>query len=203
MLDNKGIGATIYSARKKLQMSRAELGSRINLHESTVKRYEDGEIGKVGMDVIQAFAKALHVDVAYLFGIELKPKKQAIRINVYGSIPAGVPLEALEDIEDWEEIPAEMAIGGKEFIALIVKGDSMWPKYLEGDVVIIQLQPDCENGEDCAVYVNGYDATLKTIKKGDGTITLKPINPNYPPKTYKHPGEVTMLGRVVELRRKI
>lgn len=203
MLDNKGIGLAIYNARKKLQMSRAELGTMINLHESTVKRYEDGEIGKVGMDVIQEFAKALHVDVAYLFGIEPKQKNQALRINVYGSIPAGVPIEAIEDIQDWEEIPAEMAVGGKEFLALVVKGDSMWPKYLEGDIVIIQLQPDCESGEDCAIYVNGYDATLKKVKKSEGKITLQPINQNYAPKTYTHPGEVKILGKVVELRRKI
>lgn len=132
-----------------------------------------------------------------------KTTKKAIRINVYGSIPAGIPIEAVEDVEDWEEIPAEMAAGGKEFIALKVKGDSMWPQYLEDDVVIIQLQPDCESGDDCAVYVNGYDVTLKTVKKADGQITLKPINPSYPPKTYKHPGEIKILGKVVELRRKI
>ncbi len=79
----------------------------------------------------------------------------------------------------------------------------MYPKYLEGDTVIIQLQQDCDSGQDCACYVNGYEATLKTVKKEEGKIELKPINPNYPPKTYKHPGEVTILGVVKELRRKM
>lgn len=79
----------------------------------------------------------------------------------------------------------------------------MYPKYLEGDVIIVQLQPDCENGQDCVCYVNGYDATLKKVTKADNSITLNPINPNYPPQTYRHPGEVEILGVVKELRRKM
>ena len=78
----------------------------------------------------------------------------------------------------------------------------MYPKYLEDDIVIIQLQKDCETSQDCACYVNGFDATLKRVAKNNGTITLEPINPNYSPKTYKHPGEVHIIGVVKELRRK-
>lgn len=129
------------------------------------------------------------------------------RINVLGSIRAGIPTEAVEDIIDWEEIPEEMCKGGKEYFGLKVKGDSMWPDFLEGDVVIIQKTPVCNNGNICAVYVNGYDATLKQIKLGDdGSITLQPRNPSYPPRTYtKEEVEqlpVTIAGVVVELRRK-
>ncbi len=81
----------------------------------------------------------------------------------------------------------------------------MYPKYLDGDTIIIEKTPDCESGTDAAVYVNGYDVTLKTlIKNDDGTITLMPINPSYPPKTYG-PGDdpVSILGVVKEIRRKI
>lgn len=111
---------------------------------------------------------------------------------------------------DWEEIPAAMAAGGKEYFALLVKGDSMYPDYLEGDVVIVRKAPDCVSGEVCVVYVNGYDATLKQVKKNDAdhSITLVPRNPAYPPRTYTvedMAGEypVTIAGVVVELRRKI
>ena len=86
---------------------------------------------------------------------------------------------------------------------LKVKGDSMYPKYLEGIQLIIQVQHDCESGQDCACYVNGYEATLKRVNKEINAITLMPLNPNYPPKTYKHPGEVKIVGVVKELRRKI
>lgn len=127
-------------------------------------------------------------------------------INVYGKVPAGIPIEAIEDILDTEDISFEKGYHPqKDYIGLVVDGDSMYPKYLKGDVVIIEVTPQCENGEDCVVYVNGYDATLKTvIKNDDGTITLKPINPEYPPKTYGPNDEpITILGVVKELRRTI
>lgn len=136
-----------------------------------------------------------------------RSEEKAIKIPVLGSVPAGIPIEAIEDILDWEEIPAAMCRGGKEFFALQVKGDSMWPEYLPGDVVIIQKTPCCETGDDCVVYVNGYNATLKTVKWGeDGSLSIIPKNQNYSPKTYTAEEvrdlPVAVAGVVVELRRK-
>lgn len=131
-----------------------------------------------------------------------------IRIPVLGSIPAGIPLEAIEEIIDWEEIPESMCAGGKEYFALEVKGDSMWPDYLPGDVVIVRKTPCFESGDVCVVYVNGYDATLKQVKSlDDGSMTLVPRNQSYPPRTYSKEEvmalPISIAGVVVELRRKI
>lgn len=125
----------------------------------------------------------------------------AHRINVYGRIPAGVPLEAIEDIIDWEEIPASWQGG---YLALQVQGDSMEPEYRENDIIIVKVQPDCESGQDCVVYVNGYDATLKRVVKQQTCIMLQPLNPAYEPKIFEYtdPEGVTILGVVVEMRRK-
>lgn len=130
----------------------------------------------------------------------------AVRINVLGSVPAGVPVEAITDVVDWEDIPLEWTRGGQEYIALRVKGDSMYPKYLEGDTVIVQIQPDCESGQDCVVYVNGYDATLKKVVKKQDCLILQPLNPEYEPKIYDYNDEnykIQILGPVVEIRRKV
>lgn len=126
----------------------------------------------------------------------------AVQIPVYGVIPAGVPLEALEDIREYEDIPVSWLSGNKEYIALKVKDDSMYPKYLEGDTVIIKLQSDCESGQDCVCYVNGYNATLKKVEKTRDTVRLVPLNPIYSPATYER-GEVCIIGAVKELRRKV
>ena len=126
-------------------------------------------------------------------------------INVYGLVPAGIPLEAIEDIIDTEDISYSDGYSPyEEYMGLRVDGDSMYPDYLPGDTIIIQVTPVCENSEDCVVYVNGYDATLKTvIKNDDGTITLKPINPEYAPRTIDpKEEEITILGVVKEIRRK-
>lgn len=139
---------------------------------------------------------------------QTRPNAEICRIPVLGAVPGGIPIEAIEDIIDWEEIPQSMCTGDKEYFALEVKGDSMWPDYLPGDVVIVRKDPYCESGDVCIVYVNGYDATLKQVKLGeDGSITLVPKNQSYPPRTYS-PEEVADLpvaicGVVVELRRKI
>ena len=132
-----------------------------------------------------------------------------LRVPVFRAIPAGIPLEAIEDVVDWEELPQSMAKGGKEYFALRVSGDSMWPEYLDGDVVIVRRAQTCTSGDVCVVYVNGYDATLKEVKLDEaaGTLTIVPRNPSYPPRTFTRQEiqelPVTIAGVVVELRRKI
>lgn len=110
-------------------------------------------------------------------------------------------MEAITDIIDWEDIPGDWS---GSYIALQVQGDSMNPEYREGDVIIVRVQPDCESGQDCVVYVNGYDATLKRVVKQQTCIMLQPLNPTYEPKIYEYtdPEGVTILGVVVEMRRK-
>ena len=93
----------------------------------------------------------------------------------------------------------------KDYIGFRVSGNSMYPKYLEEDTVIVRRQPDCESGQDCVVYINGYDATLKKVIKQENGLWLQPLNPSYEPKFYPYDGDesVTILGVVVEVRRRI
>ena len=138
----------------------------------------------------------------------VSPASHALRVPVLGVIQAGVPMDAIEDILDWEEVPASWGSGGRQYFGLRVKGDSMYPKYLEGDTVILRKDSSCDSGDDCAVLVNGDAATLKqVILREDGAVELRPVNPTYPPRTYS-PAEieslpVQVIGVVVELRRKI
>ena len=130
------------------------------------------------------------------------------RIPVLGSIPAGIPIELIEDILDYEDISEEMLKGDKEYFALKVKGSSMWPKYLDGDTIIVLKQDDCESGQDAIVMVNGDDGTFKRVIKKDNGITLEPINQQeYNSVTYTNEEiiqlPVKILGIVKEIRRKI
>lgn len=158
------------------------------------------------VEKIQLLADYLGITTSQLLG---EPYGTGVeRIPVLGSIPAGIPVEAVEEILDWEEIPAEWTIGGREYFGLKVKGDSMYPKYLDGDTVILRKQHICDTGDDCAILVNGNDSTLKqVILHEDGSLEIRPLNPNYSPATYT-PQQiaempVTIAGVVVELRRKI
>ena len=133
--------------------------------------------------------------------------RDVAEINVYGTIPAGLPVEAIEDVVDTEQIPSKWLRGGREYFALRVDGDSMYPEYLPGDTVIVRKSSTCNSGDDCVVYINGYNATLKRIKlHDDGCVEVCPLNTNYSPRRYT-PQEVETLpikigGVVVELRRK-
>lgn len=127
-------------------------------------------------------------------------------VFVYGTIPAGIPMECIEDILDTEEIPANMLKGGKEYFGLKVKGNSMEPDYLDGDTLILEKADDCESGDDCVVMVNGNDGTFKRVFKNESGIILQPLNPTYSPTIYTNEQienlPVRILGIVNEIRRK-
>lgn len=170
---------------------------------SDIKRGQTPSVAKV-----QMLADYLGVTTSELLGEASGSSSSGIRVPVLGTIPAGIPLEAIEDILDWEEIPAAWGSGERQYFGLRVRGDSMYPRYLEGDTVILRKETTCESGDDCAILVNGDAATLKQVMiRGDGSLELRPTNPAYPPRIYS-PAEieslpVQIIGVVVELRRKI
>ncbi len=152
--------------------------------------------------------------IANYFGIEKsdliekrssKAPSKAVKIPVLGFVRAGYPMDAVENILDYEEISEEMARSG-EFFALKIQGDSMEPRIKEGDVVIVRKQSTVENGEVAVVLVNGNDATVKKFFKTETGVNLISTNSNYEPFFFS-PKEVNSLpveviGRVVELRAK-
>ena len=133
--------------------------------------------------------------------------KKFIRVPVLGRIPAGIPIEAIEDVEDWEDFPVDDTVQGRRYFGLKVKGDSMEPEYRDGDVIIIQQQEECHSGDDCAVMVNGDDATFKRVRLHESGLTLQPLNNRYEPQYYSAQQvqslPVRILGVVVEIRRKV
>lgn len=126
-------------------------------------------------------------------------------IPVLGDVAAGIPIEAITDIVDYEEIDAAMASTG-EFFGLRIKGASMEPRMREGDVVIVRKQDTAETGNTVVVLVNGDSATVKKIKYGLDGISLIPTNPAYDVQFYSAADverlPVRVIGRVVELRAK-
>lgn len=137
---------------------------------------------------------------------QTKPK--GVKIPVLGTIPAGVPIEAIEEVLDYEEISEEMASHG-EYFALKVRGNSMLPTIKDGDIVIVKKQDDAESGKICVVMINGFDATLKEIKKDPQGVWVLPHNADCDFKptffTNKEVIEtpVRVIGVAVEIRRSL
>jgi repressor LexA len=125
-------------------------------------------------------------------------------IPILGNVAGGVPFETIEDVVGWEEISLDTAAKG-EHIALVIEGDSMAPRMLDGDIVVVHLQASIEDGE-VAVVLIANEATVKRVKKGLSGITLIPNNPVFDPIFYSNEEieslPITIFGKVVELRGK-
>ena len=132
-------------------------------------------------------------------------KTKSITINVLGRVAAGIPIEAVEDIIDTEEITEELASTG-EFFGLQIRGDSMEPRMCAGDVVIVRQQDDAESGDIVIAIINGNDATCKRLRKYRDGIELISNNPSYEPMFFSNKEiqekPVKIIGKVVELRGK-
>lgn len=193
-------------ARKAKGLTQVEVSRIIGISQNG---YSDWETGKNRVDArsLGRLAELYGVTVNYLLGIdENDAPAKGVRIPVLGSVAAGIPIEAIQDIVDYEEIGADMAAAG-EYFGLRIKGSSMEPRIREGDVVIVRRQEEAETGDTVVVLVNGDSATVKRIKIEPNGIALIPNNPAYDTRFYSA-AEVELLpvriiGKVVELRGKL
>lgn len=197
-------GNLLKNLRIEKGLTQAELSKIVNVTPKAISLYENNQRDPDN-EMLKKFANIFNVTTDYLLDNEVSNSKGYARIKVYGEVPAGIPIEAIEDIQDFEDISYKEFDRNKQYIGLKVKGDSMYPKYLDGDTVIIEVTPECESGDDAVVYVNGYNATLKKVVKNDnGSITLVPLNTNYAPRTYgDNDDPISVLGIVKEIRRKL
>lgn len=215
------IGRRIKERREELKMTQQELADRLGYrNKSSIAKIETGTNDIVQSKVVE-FAKVLDTTVADLMGWTvteeaanvvstlatkaLKESKKGVSIKVLGRVAAGVPIEAVEDIIDTEEITEELAKTG-EFFGLQLHGNSMEPRMCEGDVVIVRKQADAESGDIVIAMINGDDATCKRLRKYRDGIELISNNPSYEPMFFSNQDiqekPVKIIGKVVELRGK-
>lgn len=193
---------------RRLQMAytQEELARKLGLQKSAIAKYENGRVENIKRSVIADMANILECSPSYLMGWdEPTPSRKGVIINVLGRVAAGIPLEAIEDIIDTEEISEEMAKTG-EFFGLQINGDSMEPRMQKGDVVIVRKQEDAESGDIVIAMINGDDATCKRLRKYRDGIELISNNPSYEPMFFSNEEimskPVKIIGKVVELRGK-
>lgn len=218
------IGEIIKKYRDENKLSQRTFAARTSLSPSyinTLEKVYNPKTGKpysITTDAAQDLSKAMRMPMQDLLD-QLNDSQEfsinnnrSIRIPVLGKIPAGIPVEMVEDIieGEFEDISEDMLKGDKQYFALKIdeeNGHSMEPDYKPGDVLIVLKQECCENGDDCIVAINGDDATFKKVYKYESGITLQPINTSqYQPIFFSNQEiidkPVKVLGIVVEFRRK-
>jgi repressor LexA len=204
----KSIGERIKDARKSAGLTQLELAKKTELSRSYIGDIEKDRYNP-SVSTLQLIATATNTPLENLLPSSKTPSStgRGVRIPVLGRVVAGIPLEAVEEILDYEEITPELAATG-DFFALKIRGHSMEPRMLDGDVVIVRRQDDVDSGDVAIVLVNGNEATVKRIKKQEDGITLIATNTSvYEPHFYSNKEiqslPVQILGKVVELRGKL
>lgn len=106
-----------------------------------------------------------------------------VKIPILGTIKAGYDYLAQENIIDYIAFKVN-GTDKENYYALNIVGDSMEPLFDNGDTVIVHKQDDFENGDNCVVLINGEEATVKKVYKGNTGLELKAVNPYYPPRIF-------------------
>ncbi len=199
------------------------------IDKSLLNKYIKG-VAIAKQDKMYILAKALNVSEGWLMGYDVDKDRdwiededystlmidngryieteiKTIKIPVLGKVPAGTPIEAIQDVIGYENIPATMLNSGENYFALKIDGNSMSPDYKNGDIIIVKQQEDCNSGDDCVVMVNGDDATFKRVIKQNNAIILKPLNNEYEPYYFTLKEIITkpvkIIGVAIEIRRKL
>lgn len=207
--------------RKKKQLTQAELAKLTGLTVSAISMYENGN-REPNFETLEVFADFFNVDMNFLLDKKRaspaapqdapaplsSDRRKIARIPVLGRVAAGIPIEAIENIEDYEERYISVLEDPHDYFALRIVGHSMEPRIWDGDVVIVHKQDDVDSGQIAVVLVNGDDATVKQLKKSSSGITLIGLNPTvYSPHFYTADEVISLpvriLGLVVEVRGKL
>ena len=197
----------IKELRKSLGIKQIELCKKLGITQGALSGWENEKF-EPDINSIKIMANIFGVSVDYLLGNTSKPtpNRTGIQVPVLGCVAAGIPIEAIEEIIDYEELDPKEFNPNYEYFGLKIKGDSMTPRIQHNDVVIVRCQPDVDSGDIAIVCINGQDATCKQIKKHENGISLIPFNPAYDVTFYTTTEieslPVTIIGKVVELRAK-
>lgn len=199
------LGIRIRNLREEKNINQKDFAKMIDLNVNVLSRIELGT-RPARDDELLKIANCLDVSVDDLLGNTSKSKQKSYKIPVFAYVSAGNPLFTNEEIVDWEELPIEYKSQG-EFFALMVKGQSMEPRFCEGDVVIVKKQNDVDDGDLAIVLVNGDEATFKQVRKSEAGITLIGTNtavylPHFYSKADIEALPVAIIGKVVEARIK-
>lgn len=194
----KNTGEMIKYYRKKLGLTQEELGNYVGVQKAAIAKYENGRIENLKRTTIEKLSELFGILPSELLGISATNNVMSNTTNVIGVVPAGTPLEAIEDIIGEIEYPSRFA--NKEVFALQIKGDSMNKVLPDGCIGLFEKTSTLENGEIGAIMVNGDDATVKKFYRLTDSYVLEPLsfNPEQHPLIIKDGTDpVSVIGKLI------
>lgn len=203
------VGERIRVLRQQKGLSQEELGEKVGVKKAAINKYEKGIVVNLKQSMIEKLADALGVSPIYLMGFEDEkfpsnaiPYTNSHKAPILGSIPAGYPVLAIEDIEGYADIPYS---DEENYFFLRVNGESMKNAGIHtGDLVLIRRQKCADDGQVVAARVNGDEATLKRYKRQGDSVILIPENPEFEPRIVPirdfETGDAEIIGIALEVR---
>lgn len=195
-------------------MKQSDLVETTGIGKSSISTYLSGKYEPKQRNIYK-MAKALNINEAWLMGedvpMERDEKSKPSNVEdfndhyvapIVGTIPAGYPALAFEDIEGYASIPYKDA---ENYFFLRVSEESMINAGIQsGDLVLIRKQSSAEYGQIVAARVNGDEATLKKYKPQGDTVLLLPENPDFGPILVRakdfDDGYASIIGVAIEVR---
>ena len=202
------IGSNIKRLREANGLSQEEFGKIAGVTDKAVSTWEnDLKIPRMG--AIQKIADHFGITKSELIEDsssreEAPPVSESfVNVPLYGSVAAGLGCYADNMIVDYVPFAASSMKRGYKYICLEVKGDSMYPLLLEGDILLVQCRDTVESGALGVFVVNGDEGVVKKIRYGRGWVELDSVNPMYPPRRFtgEDAENVNVVGLVVECKR--
>ena len=194
----QNVGLAIKTRREQLELTQQQVADYVGVSKSAVSRWESGDVANMGIDKLSKLSEVLSVSPLDIINeteltLRIVPNKNnTAPIPLLGSIAAGQPILAEQNIEDYFNLDKKI----KADFCLRIQGDSMINvNILDGDIVFIRKQEDLEDGQIGAVLVND-SATLKRFYRNNGSVILQAENPEYKPLVIST-GEVRILGKMV------
>ncbi|WP_017726731.1 LexA family protein [Halalkalibacterium ligniniphilum] len=217
-------GEKLKQLRKIEGWTQEEVAKRIGVSKQTYNHYEN-EKRTPSLNTIRKLAKVYNVELDDIFSdknydsdahgksrnfVREEPSLYEVinndhsnitQVPILGTIPAGEPIFADENIEGYLPVLNTFLSHGKEYFYLKVSGNSMNLEFQEGSYVLCECTPSVENGQIAAIRINSSEVTLKKVIMNKNYITLIPMsnNPSYQPTTYDlKEDHIEILGRVIQ-----
>lgn len=204
--------------RKQKSMTQLELADRVGVNKQTISQYERG-VRRPDFDTLNLLCDFFNVSTDYILGnVDVTPRyvdsdtiqtmeqnNGYMYIPLYSSVSAGHGCFADGNIEEF--IPVPSYLGNKEdFFALRVKGNSMEPQIMDGDILVAMKNLEPKDGETVIAIVNGDEGFCKRLVRYPHMLGLVSNNPEYDPLMFTEQEvidkPVRILGTVAQLIRK-
>lgn len=204
-------GERIKMLRREHNLTQEELGAKIGVQKAAIQKYEKGTVKNIKRDSLLKLAQILGTTPEYLLGwddipsnLEMSNDAEFVKIPVVGKVAAGISCFADNNILDYELVNKNDVRGGEQYAFLRVIGDSMYPVFMEGDLVLVRCQTSVDSGSYAVVTIDGEDGVIKKVVYGKDFIELQSINPMYPPRRFENEEvlRIRVFGLVKEIKRK-